>query len=103
MIPLALRKNLAPLAQRFMSGLSAQLKRFAHPVRTQALATGAASHPRGLLLRKMPAFSALLEEAQASTSARPQALAAAPTTRQEPNVLPQNPPPSAPKNTLITQ
>lgn len=99
MIPMALRKNLAPLAQRFISGLSAQLKRFANPVRTQALAAGATSHPRGLILQKMPAFSALLEEAQASNSVRPQALAAAPTTRQAPSVLPQSPashPPAAP-------
>lgn len=100
MIPLALRKNLAPLAQRFMSGLSAQLKRFAHPVKSEALAAGAASHPRGLIVQKMPAFSALLEEAQASSSVKPQALAAAPSTRQQPNVLPPNPPsqslPSAP-------
>lgn len=95
MIPLALRKNLAPLAQRFMSGLSSQLKRFARPVRPQALAAEAVSHPRGLVLHKMPAFSALLDEAQASASARLHPLAQAQTnTRQDStNLLPQSSPP----------
>ncbi len=82
MIPLALRRNLAPFAQRMLSGLSSQLKRFARPLRSQALAATAASHPRGLVMQKMPAFSALLEEAQASNAVKPQALAQVAASRQ---------------------
>lgn len=92
MIPLALRKNLAPLAQRFMSGLGSQLKKFSRPLRSHALAAGTASHPRGLVLQKMPVFSALLEQAQASTTAMPQPSSTVQTMRrQEPDVLPKSP------------
>ncbi|MEJ5376202.1 MAG: septal ring lytic transglycosylase RlpA family protein [bacterium] len=77
MIPLALRKTLAPFAQRVMNGLSSQFKRFARPVKTQTLAAKATSHPRGLVMRQMPAFSALLEQAQASNDNRPQGVALA--------------------------
>lgn len=73
MIPSGMRNTLASIAHRVRSGLSEQLKRLAQPGRSQALASKAASHPKGLVMRKMPAFSALLEEAQTPKSIRPHA------------------------------
>ncbi len=51
-----------------MGSLSEQFKRFVLPGKAQAMAAQAASNPAGPIIRKMPAFSSILEEAKASHS-----------------------------------
>lgn len=66
MLPLGLRRSLAPAINRVIGSLSEQFKRFAVPGRRQALAAQAASRPGGAVMRRMPNFSELLEEAERS-------------------------------------
>jgi len=51
-----------------MGSVSEQFKRFVLPGKAQAMAAQAASNPAGPVIRKMPAFSSILEEAKVSHS-----------------------------------
>jgi len=68
MVPPILRKALPSSFHRVMGTLSEQFKRFVLPGKAQAVAAQAASNPAGPVMKKMPAFSSILEEAKASHS-----------------------------------
>jgi len=68
MVPPILRKALPLSFHRVMGSLSEQFRRFVLPGKAQAMAAQAASNPAGPVIRKMPAFSSILEEAKASQS-----------------------------------
>lgn len=71
MVPPILRKALPSSFHRIMGSLSEQFKRFVLPSKAPVAVAHAASNPTGPVIRKMPAFSSILEEVSSSSFPEP--------------------------------